>query len=143
MNYPYTNVIKGRAIFACIIALIANMYVAILQFEPTYLAQQLLAHAQLSHEQLGLIVSIFFYAYIASLIIAGIIIDLIGPRWTLTVALCIMLISNVLFLQTDSLSILIAMRIFMGLCAAFAVISVLQGLRKGYGVHNFSCKYNT
>lgn len=97
-----------------------------LQVSPSVMTTQLSQAFNVDATGLGKLVAYYFYAYAIMQIPVGLLLDKFGPRIMLTIALFICATGSLVFSCTTHLSTAEAARFFMGVGAAFSVISCFK-----------------
>jgi predicted MFS family arabinose efflux permease len=117
--------VRPVGILICLVGLIAIAFSIILRIEPGALYANLLSQLHTSPEALSALNTHYQYSLIAALVIAGIVVDIAGPRLTLTLAMIVAIFGNYLFSDADSLTNISYSRILIGYAHPFILISVL------------------
>ncbi len=97
-----------------------------IQVSPNFFTDELLHDLQLNSLQIGYLGSAYFVTYTLMQIPAGIILDIIGPRFALILAISITIVGSYLFAVADHLTTAIIARAFTGIGSAFALLSALK-----------------
>ena len=138
-----------RTIVVLVLALCAIYVVSqFLRNSVGVIAPDIAVELSLSPEALGILSSVFFFAFASAQIPLGIAIDRYGPRWCLFTSLGLAVAGCVLFALAPTLDGLVAARILMGLgCSTMFMapltiytrwfrqeqFSMLAGLQLGFG----------
>jgi MFS family permease len=101
-------------------------YETLLQVSPGVMVNDLMKAFSANAAQLGLLASIYFYAYSSMQIPVGILIDRLGPRRLLTVATLICGSGALIFSFSQFLFVAGIGRLLIGLGSAFAVVGCMQ-----------------
>lgn len=120
---------KKRYRYAWVVWFIAALFYAVEFFQrvaPGVIAKPLLTYFHLHAETLGLIISLYYYAYAIAQIPVGIILDRFGSRIPLTLAAFSVSIGTLLFATTPSIYLLSIARIIIGIGSAFAFVGCLK-----------------
>jgi predicted MFS family arabinose efflux permease len=127
MRTPNLNPMRARPIGLLIsfVGLLAIAYSVTLRIEPGVLFNSLLSEMHTSPQALNDLNAHYQYSLIAALVVAGIVVDILGPRLTLSLALIVAICGNYLFASADSLTTVSYSRILIGYAHPFILISVL------------------
>jgi predicted MFS family arabinose efflux permease len=117
--------VRPMGLLICLVGLLAIAFSITLRIEPNVLFNHLLKELHTSPEALNQLTAHYQYSLIAALIVAGIVVDIIGPRLTLTFALIMAICGNYLFASADSMTAVSYSRILIGYAHPFILISVL------------------
>lgn len=109
----------------CLIGLLLIWYSITLRIVPNVIQQQLLA-LNITMDQLNDMMVKYQYSLILTLIFAGIIVDLVGSRTTLILAVIAAGCGNYLFNMAHSVNDILVSRIIVGFAHPFILISVLK-----------------
>ena len=127
MRTQNINQMRARPIglLICFIGLLAIAYSVTLRIEPGVLFNSLLSEMHTSPQALNDLNAHYQYSLIAALVVAGIVVDILGPRLTLSLALIVAICGNYLFASADSITTISYSRILIGYAHPFILISVL------------------
>ena len=92
---------------------------------PSAAANSIAASLKASPMEMGFLASMFFYGYVPMQIIAGILLDAIGPKKLMTLGMFICTLATFAFANTDSYIVSYISRFFTGISMSFAYIGVL------------------
>ena len=124
-NIHNTNTPHLSGFIMCLIGLLAIAFSITLRVEPGDLIDSLLRQLHTSPQALNDLVTHYQYALIAALLLAGIVVDIAGPRLTLVLALATAIFGNHLFANAQSTDNVYYSRVIIGLAHPFILISVL------------------
>ena len=120
------------------VPVVCNMVVLFLFVVPATIGDQLASAWHLDAVSLGLLGSLMFYPYALLQIPSGILNDKWGPRRTVTAAMLIMAVGQILFSQATELGMGLMGRAITGLGSAGIFISVLKVLVTWFRVREFA-----
>lgn len=115
--YPWTIV------FLCSLFL---FYKYVLQISPSVMTQDLMRTYHVAGAGLGNLAATFFYAYLVTQIIAGLLLDRLSPRYLTTLAIGSAAMGSLIFAYSHSLLTAELSRGLMGAGAAFATVSYMK-----------------
>jgi predicted MFS family arabinose efflux permease len=110
----------------CLIGLLAIAFSISLRIEPTLLQQDILRLFHVSSDTLDDLIMHYQYSLIVTLVIAGVIVDYVGPRRVLALAIIAAIAGNILFGTATTISGMVTGRIVMGYAHPFILISALK-----------------
>lgn len=114
-----------QASFICGLASLFYLYDFFVRVMPATMTDELMSLYQIDAAGLGLLSSLFFYAYMIMQIPCGLLYDRYGPRLVITVTTLITAIATFVFMFSDIFTIGASARFVMGLGAAFAYVGPL------------------
>jgi MFS family permease len=117
------NPVSITLCLAGILAIALAMTLRVIQTK--LLPDQTLMHIKLSPQFFNGLNETYQYTLIATLVLSGLIVDLIGPRLILSIAVTFAIFSNCLFHNTDCLQVFMASRFLTELSYVFILTSVL------------------
>jgi predicted MFS family arabinose efflux permease len=109
----------------CLIGILAIAFSITLRVEPGNLINSLLSQLHTNPDVLNDLTVHYQYSLIAALLLAGIVVDLAGPRITLVGALAVAIFGNYVFANANSTENVYYSRILIGYAHPFILISVL------------------
>lgn len=113
--------------FVCCLAASFYCYEYLLRIEPSVMEVQLRQHfLSLSASGLGLLSSMYYWAYTPMQALVGVMTDRYGPRRTLTVAIGFCVIGTLIFGGTQFVYLAAVGRFLVGCGSAFAFVGVLK-----------------
>jgi predicted MFS family arabinose efflux permease len=122
----HNRTLNPVSISLCIAGILAIAFAMTLRVIQTkLLPDQTLMHIKLSAQFFNGLNETYQYTLIATLVLSGLIVDLIGPRLVLSVAVVAAVLSNGLFHNTNSLQLFMASRFLTELSYVFTLTSVL------------------
>ncbi len=101
-------------------------YKYILQVSPSVMTQDLMRNFHVTGAGLGNLAATFFYAYLVTQIIAGLLLDRLSPRYLTTLAIGSAAVGSLIFANSHSLTTAALSRALMGAGAAFATVSYMK-----------------
>jgi predicted MFS family arabinose efflux permease len=117
--------VRPIGLLICLVGLLAIAFSITLRIEPGALYANLLSQLHTSPQALSDLNTHYQYSLIAALVVAGIVVDVVGPRLTLTLAMIVAIFGNYLFSNADSITNISYSRILIGYAHPFILISVL------------------
>ncbi len=114
-----------QASFICGLASLFYLYDFFVRVMPATMTDDLMSIYQIDATGLGLLSSLFFYAYLIMQIPCGLLYDRYGPRKVITITTFITAIATFVFMFSSLFSIGASARFVMGLGAAFAYVGPL------------------
>lgn len=114
---------KLQAYLIVSIASLYYLYMFFIRVLPTVMTQDLMASFNASGIQISILMVAFVYAYAASQIPTGILIDNYGAKHVLTFGMFGCLLGSFLFQSTTSLWVAILARVILGFCSGAAFIA--------------------
>lgn len=118
--------ISYLGILICILGTLFYYYEYYLRVAPGVIREQLKLFYSLNETSFGLLVGLYYWAYVPLQLFVGIVMDLVGPRKTLGTACLISAVGMYLFGGTDYLWAAQLGRFLVGFGAAFAYVGVLK-----------------
>lgn len=112
--------------FICLLAALFYTYEYMLRIEPGIMVDQLRGYFSLSAGGLGLLASMYYWAYTPMQLVVGIITDYFGARRVLITAIGLCVIGVFLFGYTKLYLVASAARFVTGLGSAFAFVGALK-----------------
>jgi MFS family permease len=112
--------------FMWILATMFYYYETLLQVSPSVMVPDLMQAFSVNASELGLLASIYFYAYSSMQIPVGILLDKLGPRRLLTIAVLVCAGGALIFGAAHLLFIAGIGRLFIGLGSAFAAVACMH-----------------
>lgn len=110
----------------CSLAALFYCYEYLLRIEPSVMLQPLMQHFQVTATGLGLITSMYYYAYTPLQAVVGVTTDYLGPRKILAVAIGLCVVGSFIFAYTANAIWAASGRFFIGAGSAFAFVCVLK-----------------
>lgn len=101
-------------------------YEFLVQVSPNVMAAELMRDFNFTGNRLGVLSSIYFWAYALMQIPAGILLDKLGPHRLLAVASATLAVGCLLFADAHNFSIALIARFLIGLGSSFAVIGCMK-----------------
>ncbi len=120
-----------------LIAALFYAYEFIHRVVPSILTSELREAFNVNEHQLGLIGAMYFYAYAAFQLPAGILVDKYGAKRLLVIASTVLTLGSFLFTTTSSSSIAQLSRFMIGMGSAFAFVGCLKIGRQWLAVSSF------
>jgi hypothetical protein len=122
----HNRTLNPVSISLCIAGILAIAFALTLRVIQTkLLPDQTLLHIKLSPQFFNGLNETYQYTLIATLVLSGLIVDLIGPRLILSIAVVTAVLSNCLFHNTNSLEMFMASRFLTEFSYVFILTSVL------------------
>ncbi len=118
--------ISRPGLFICLLGLLAIFFSIILRNEPVLMQSDILRLFHIPASTLSDLAIRYQYSLIATLLFAGLIVDLFGPRTILTLALVAAIAGNSVFGKAAGIPAMIDGRILIGYAHPFILISVLK-----------------
>lgn len=115
---------RGWAVWA--IAAFFYLYEYVLRASPSVMTNQLMQDFAITSTTLGLLSSMYYYAYTPLQIPCGIIVDRLGARFVITISCALCIIGSFLFAIGESLTAAYLGRFLMGAGSACAFLSTLK-----------------
>ena len=113
--------------FVCCLAATFYCYEYLLRIEPSVMEIQLRQHfLSLSAGGLGLLSSMYYWAYTPMQAVVGVLTDRYGPRKTLTAAIGFCVLGTFIFADTQLIYVAAIGRFLVGCGSAFAFVGVLK-----------------
>lgn len=112
--------------FICALAALFYTYEYLLRIEPGIMAEQLRHYFALSAGGLGLLASMYYWAYTPLQLVVGLITDRFGARHVLITAIIACILGTWLFGSTHIYFIAAIARFFIGAGSAFAFVGALK-----------------
>jgi MFS family permease len=131
------NPVSLSLCMAGILAIALAMALRVLQTK--LLPDQVLMHIRLTSQFFNVLNGTYQYTLIATLVLSGLIVDLIGPRTILSIAVGSAILSNFLFHNADSLQVFMASRFLTEFSYVFILTSVLTLGSHWLPRRHFSC----
>lgn len=110
----------------CIFGAIFYCYEYLLRIEPSVMLPQLMRYFDISAQDIGFLVALYYGAYVPMQAVVGILADLYGARLILTFAVFVCAIGSLLFGTTQSVYLAGFGRFLIGFGSAFAFVGVLK-----------------
>ncbi|MEN8236676.1 MAG: MFS transporter [Pseudomonadota bacterium] len=98
----------------------------IVRTSPSVSANQIMQDLSIQACVLGVVASMYYWGYTLMQIPVGLILDLVGVRYPLTIAIFMCVVGCFLFVGTDSLLVMSIGRLLMGVGSAFAFLSCVK-----------------
>ena len=114
------------------------LYEMILRVSPSVMTHELMQDFQVSSTALGVLVSFYYYAYVALQIPCGLIVDKLGTRKIITFSALICTFGTYLFAESNTLLIAQIGRFLIGAGSACAFISCLKVTVEWFTPHQFA-----
>jgi predicted MFS family arabinose efflux permease len=124
-HHHHRRPLTGIGLFICLMGILSIMFSITLRVIPTALQTEILALLHTTPEALNNLNIIYQYSLIASLVLSGLFVDIVGPRTVLVVGIALAAVCDYLFDHTDSVSVLMDSRIIIGYTHPFILTSVL------------------
>lgn len=113
--------------FICSLAALFYCYEYLLRIEPSVMAPQLRHHfLALSAGGLGLLSSMYYWAYTPMQVVVGVMTDRYGPKRVLTLAILLCTLGTFIFGDTTNVYYAALGRFLVGMGSAFAFVGVLK-----------------
>ena len=106
------------------------------------IATELMADLALSAEAMGVITGVFFLAFAAAQIPAGVLLDRFGPRYTMSVLFVVAVLGAVVFAVADGALALGIGRGLMGLGCAAGLMGSMVAISRWYPPERFAATPN-
>lgn len=130
--------IKIMAIVMFILSGSFYIYDFILQVAPGVLTNELMRDLHMDSVGLGIVASLYFFAYMPMQLVAGILSDRFGPRRLLTIMIFICAMGTLVFSQAHSLWSVALGRLLMGFGSAFAFTGTLVIISRWFAPKYFA-----
>lgn len=119
---------KGRYYPIIVISLCALylVYKYVLQIYPSIITEQLMREYGLSAAGLGYLAGTFYYAYMFTQLVVGVLIDKYGTRYLSSMALFSCSLGILIFAKSDTLLVAALSRGMMGFGVAFATVAYMK-----------------
>lgn len=114
------------------------LYEYILRASPGVITNELMRDFGVSSTALGVLVSVYYYAYVPLQIPCGVIVDWLGPRRVITFSAALCTLGSVLFAYSDSLLSAQIARFILGAGSACAYVSCAQVGAKWFSSEKFA-----
>lgn len=101
-------------------------YKYVLQIYPSVITNQLMQEFNLTGAGLGYLAGMFYYAYMVTQLLVGVLLDRFGTRWLTGVAIFSCAIGVMIFSQSQSLFSAVLSRGLMGAGVAFATVAYMK-----------------
>jgi sugar phosphate permease len=108
------------------VAAIFYLYEMVLRASPSVMTEQLMADFHVTSTSLGILVSMYYYAYVSLQVPCGLLVDKMGPRAIVTLSALLCTLGTFLFATTSSLGMAQLGRFLIGAGSACAFISCLK-----------------
>jgi len=112
--------------FVCTLAALFYTYEYLLRIEPGVMVQSLRMHFFINDAELGLLVSMYYWAYTPLQLVVGLITDRFGARRVLITAIVVCVIGIWIFGYTHLYTVAGIARFFMGVGSAFGFVGALK-----------------
>lgn len=117
----------GYGWLICCLAALFYSYEYLLRIEPSVMTQELRHHfVGLSATGLGLLSSMYYWAYTPMQMLVGVMTDRYGPKRILTAAIILCVIGTAIFMHTSSIYVAGCGRFLVGMGSAFAFVGALK-----------------
>lgn len=126
------------AIFVCSLAALFYVYDYFIQVAPSIMTRQLMQSFSIGAGKLGILSACFYYSYTLMQIPAGLLLDRMGARVLITLAVLGSAIGVTLFGVTYSFAIAGLARFIIGLGSAFSFISALFLISRWFAHRHFT-----
>lgn len=93
---------------------------------PSVISQNIVSTFHITETSLGMIISLYYYAYAIAQIPVGLTLDRFGTKMPLAIAAFAVSLGTLLFAHTDNLLVLSIARIIVGIGSAFAFVGCLK-----------------
>ncbi len=117
---------KALPWFICILAALFYCYEFILRITPSVMVTQLMHAYGINAATLGLLSSVYYYAYTPMQLPVGMLMDRYSPRRMLSMAILFCTIGSLLIASIIHLSVAEVARLMMGFGSSFAFVGVLK-----------------
>ncbi|MDR3478017.1 MAG: MFS transporter [Gammaproteobacteria bacterium] len=117
---------RFSGLFICLIGLLLIAYSIALRIEPAVLGHPVLQSLHLTNENLTEIMLKYQFPMVFTFILAGLLIDIFGPRFWLVVALILTIAGNDFYSEATSLQEILIGRILIGFAHPFIFIGALK-----------------
>lgn len=124
--------------FVCALAALFYTYEYLLRIEPGIMVKQLRLHYAISDGGLGLLASMYYWAYTPLQLVVGLITDRFGARRVLITAIMMCVVGTWIFGYTHTYFIASAARFLIGVGSAFAFVGALKLASDWLPRHYFS-----
>ena len=121
-----------------VVLALAYLLVFFHRLSPAVVALDMMRDLGASATLMGILASAYFYPYAAMQLPAGLLADSWGPRKTITSSFVVAGVASILFGLTESATVAIIARVFVGLGVAFCFVSVMKVLTQWFKVSEFS-----
>lgn len=118
--------VTTMGVIVCILGTLFYFYEYYLRVIPGVIRTDLKLAYNISETSFGLLVGLYYWAYVPLQLVVGLFMDLLGPRIALTIACLISALGTYLFSGTSYLCIAQVGRFLVGFGAAFAYVGVLK-----------------
>ena len=112
-------------LFLCITGLISIAFSITLRVIPNAIPVELLALLNTTPQILSQVNASYQYSLIATLVLSGLFVDIIGPRTVLAIALLVAAVANFIFVKAGSVGVVLNSRVIIGYTHPFILTSVL------------------
>lgn len=126
------------AVFICCLASLFYVYDYFIQVAPSIMTQQLMQSFSIGAGKLGILSACFYYSYILMQIPAGFLLDRMGARVLITLAVLASAIGITLFGVTYNFAIAGLARFIVGLGSSFSFISALYLISRWFVHRHFA-----
>lgn len=113
-------------VIICLLGAVFYCYEFLLRIEPSVMVPHLMKQFNLTGGTLGILGSMYYWAYSPMQIGVGLTTDIYGPRRVLTMAIIVCTIGSFIFGHTDSTYVAGFGRFLIGFGSAFAFVGVLK-----------------
>src|SRR3989338_3571290 len=113
------------AFVICGLASLFYVYEFFLRVLPSAMTHELMSSFQIDARGLGILTSLFYYAYTPMQIPAGLLLDRFGPRRLMTVGILVAALGAWIFGNTHSLALAGAGRFLTGFASSYAFVGAL------------------
>lgn len=110
----------------CSLGAIFYCYEYLLRIQPSVMVPELMEQFHISAHRFGALISLYYLAYTPMQVVVGVLTDLYGPRYILTVAVAICTLGSFFFGMADNIYLASVGRFLVGFGSAFAFVSALK-----------------
>jgi|GEM_PF-5473891 len=134
----FLRTIPKKSIFLFLISLCVFVYASILTIAPYGLQADFLLSHELSIFQFRQIWSDYFLGYVSSLILCGVLVDLLGETWTLVLGMALALLGHIVFTESFHFQGLLQGRTIIGFDYGLISVAILKQLSDTFTRRHFA-----
>jgi sugar phosphate permease len=123
--HDHQRPLTGVGIFFCLIGLLAIAFSITLRVVPSAIPSDVLTILQLSPHIFDQLNASYQYSLIACLLLSGLVVDIVGPRTVIAIALTLAVIANYYFGSSANANIILNSRVLINYTHPFILIAVL------------------
>jgi MFS family permease len=119
--------VSGDAIFICALGIIFYYYEYYLRVAPGVIRPEIKLAYSINESSFGFLIGLYYWSYVPLQLLVGLLMDMLGPRKTLTIACLISALGTYLFAAGPPFLLIAQIgRFLVGFGAAFAYVGVLK-----------------